>query len=72
MFHKVVWQHTQSVVGPIITTFPANLLENVPVKVWKSVNIWRIVAMSMVCSFLAHPLYILNRQRAAEYVHITI
>ena len=32
LFHKVVWQHTQGVVGFLINRFTANLLENQLVK----------------------------------------
>jgi len=41
MFHKVVWQHLQAVVGPIITTLPqTNLFENLSVREFrKSVKI---------------------------------
>ena len=44
MFHKVVWQHMQAVVGPIITTLPqTNLFENLSVREFrKSVKIWQI------------------------------
>jgi len=32
MFHKVVWQHMQGMVGFLINHFTANLPKNLPVK----------------------------------------
>ena len=65
MFHKVVWQHRQSVMGPIITTI---LQIYWRIFEWEDfedrLRLDRIMAMSLVCRFLARPVY----QRSAYQV----
>jgi len=35
MFHKVMWQHMQRVVGPVLTTLLQIYWENLPVRILK-------------------------------------
>jgi len=50
MFHKVVWQHVQDVVGFLINQFTANLPGFPLRKKWKSVKIWQNYSHEFVAS----------------------
>jgi len=58
MFHKLVLQHMQDVMGPRITTLLQIYYrkQNVPVKeFWRSVKIWQNYGHKFSVQFLAHP-----------------
>jgi len=60
MFHKVVWQRMQGVVGLLGPNnwFTANLPRNLPVKkIVNRLRFDRIMVMSLWPHFFAHPLY---------------
>ena len=58
MFHKVVWQHMQGVVGFFNKLFTANLSRNLPVKkMGTRLRFDRIMATSLWLHFFWHILY---------------
>ena len=52
MFHKVVWQHMQGVVGVLLTTLLQIYKKIFREKFWKSVKIWQNYGHEFVASFL--------------------
>ena len=71
MFHKVVRQHVQVVVGFLINTLLQNLLQNLPVKrIWKSVKTWQNYGHEFAATFLWNSVFVnVNIFECQQHTH---